>query len=255
VLRFVYRRGWTFGWYNHTMTDNPIIVALDAPTLDAAVALVNRLEGTVGAYKIGLELYNAAGPAVFRAIRSAAGDDCRIFYDAKFHDIPNTVAGAIRAAGAHKLWMINVHASGGGAMMRAAVDASKGASLFPPLVIAVTVLTSIDQTTLTDELGVGRSVADQVVALALLAKDAGCDGVVASPIETAAIRAACGDDFLIVTPGVRPAGAELNDQKRVMTPAQAMAAGANYLVIGRPITGSLDPAGAAAIILSELERG
>ena len=147
------------------MTHNPIIVALDAPTLDRAVDLVARLEGQVGAYKIGLELYNVAGPAVFRAVRDAAGDDCRIFYDAKFHDIPNTVAGAIQAAGAHKLWMVNVHASGGSAMMRAAVESSRGASLFPPLVIAVTVLTSIDQASLTNELGVVRSVTEQVVAL------------------------------------------------------------------------------------------
>jgi orotidine-5'-phosphate decarboxylase len=237
------------------MIDNPIIVALDAPTLKAAISLVERLEGAVGAYKIGLELYNVAGPAAFDAVRAAAGDDCRLFYDAKFHDIPNTVAGAIRAAGAHKLWMVNVHAGGGSAMLRAAVDASKAASLFPPLVIAVTVLTSIDQTALNNELGVGALVSEHVVRLAQLAKSAGCAGVVASPQETAAIRHACGSDFLIVTPGVRPAGADLNDQKRVMTPADAIAAGANYLVIGRPITGSLDPAGAAKMILAELSQG
>jgi orotidine-5'-phosphate decarboxylase len=231
--------------------DNPLIVALDAPTLGKALELATQIGPHVGAFKIGLELYNAAGSAAFDALREAAGADVKIFYDAKFHDIPNTVAGAVRAACRHNVWMTNVHASGGSAMMRAAVDAAKSADK-PPLVIAVTVLTSIDGATLNGELGVSRSVADQVVALAKLAQESGCDGVVASPQETAAIRAACGEGFVIVTPGVRPAGASVDDQKRVMTPAEAIKQGATYLVVGRPITGAADPAAAAAAILAEL---
>lgn len=237
------------------MTENPIIVALDAPTLSDAKSLATALAGEVGAFKIGLELFNAVGPSVFSAVRECVGDGCRIFYDAKFHDIPNTVAGAVRTAGAHRLWMVNIHASGGAEMMRAAVDAARSASLFPPLVIAVTVLTSIDQQALTDELGVDRPIKGHVVSLAKLAQECGCDGVVSSPQEIAAIRQACGPEFLIVTPGVRPAGAAVGDQKRVATPEEAIAAGANYIVVGRPITGSIDPGGAARMILSSLGRG
>ncbi len=232
---------------------NPIIVALDVSSVDEAVTLVRTLKPYVGAFKIGLELFNAVGIGIFREIRDAVGgDDVKIFYDAKFHDIPNTVAGAVKAASQHHVWMINVHASGGLAMMKTAVAAAKATSGNPPLVIAVTVLTSIDDETLQKELGVSRAAAEQVVALALLAKEAGCDGVVASPRETAQIRAACGADFAIVTPGVRPAGASLDDQKRVMTPSQAISQGSSYLVIGRPITGAADPAEAAIAIGKEL---
>ena len=239
--------------YNTRMSvDNPIIIPLDVPSLAPAVKLVEALAPWVGAFKVGLELYNAVGNGIFNELAAAAGSDVRIFYDAKFHDIPNTVAGAVRAAVRQRLWMINVHASGGSAMMRAAVEASMSAAGEPPLVIAVTELTSIDDNVLRDELGVCKGALDQVVALARLAQEAGCDGVVASPRETKAIREACGEDFLIITPGVRPVGASLDDQRRVMTPAQAIAEGANYLVIGRPITAAADCPAAAAAILQEI---
>lgn len=234
---------------------NPIIVALDVPSLDAATCLANVVGPYVGAFKVGLELYNAVGAQAFDALRDAAGDEVKIFYDAKFHDIPNTVAGAVRAAVRRRVWMLNVHASGGFAMMRAAVDAAQAAEGARPLVIAVTVLTSIDDAVLSGELGVQRTAAEQVVSLARLAREAGCDGVVASPRETRLIREACGPDFVIVTPGVRPAGASLDDQKRVMTPADAVAQGANYLVIGRPITAAADPASAARQIAAQVRPG
>jgi orotidine-5'-phosphate decarboxylase len=234
------------------MKHNPIIIPLDTPTLEQAVELARLLKPYVGAFKIGLELFNVAGLNAFDAVRRAAGDDVKIFYDAKFHDIPNTVAGAVRAAVKNNVWMVNVHATGGLAMMRAAVDAAHKDNPTPPLVIAVTVLTSIDAVALTNELGVSRTPEEQVVALSKLAQEAGCDGVVASPKETAAIRKACGGGFVIVTPGVRPAGASLDDQKRVMTPSQAIAEGATYLVIGRPITASADPVRTSKAILEEM---
>jgi orotidine-5'-phosphate decarboxylase len=231
---------------------NPIIVALDVPSADEAVALVTRLTGAVGAFKIGLELFNAEGPRIFERLRAAGGGDVQLFYDAKFHDIPNTVAGAMRAALKHGVWMVNVHASGGGAMIRAAVEAANDYAGQRPLVIAVTVLTSVDTATLNDELGVAGDARDQVVRLARLAQESGADGVVASPQEAEAIRAACGARFVIVTPGVRPAGADVADQKRIATPAAAIAAGANYLVVGRPITQASDPRAAAHAILDEI---
>jgi len=231
--------------------ENPIIIPLDVPALESALELARTLAPYVGAFKVGLELYNAVGSGIFEALAIVSGKDVRIFYDAKFHDIPNTVAGAVRAAVRHKLWMVNVHASGGAPMMKAAVDAARSSET-PPLVIAVTVLTSIDDQMLRTDLGVGRTAEEQVVALARLAQDAGCDGVVASPRETKSIRDACGPEFLIVTPGVRPAGASLDDQKRVMTPAEAIAQGASYLVIGRPITAAPDCAAAAQAILQEI---
>jgi orotidine-5'-phosphate decarboxylase len=215
-----------------------------------------KLNGHVAGFKIGLELVNAAGFDVFDRLREAVGDDIKIFYDCKFHDIPNTVAGASRAAARRGLWMFNIHASGGPEMMKASVAAAREAAPGnPPLVIAVTVLTSIDQRNLTDALGVNRSVGDHVVSLARMAQDCGCDGVVASPHEVAAIRQACGDGFLLVVPGVRPVGADIGDQKRVMTPREAVAAGADYLVIGRPITGAPDPLAACEAINADLISG
>lgn len=231
-------------------TKNPILIGLDVPTAERAQGLVRQLAGEIGGVKIGLELFNSCGPAIFAQVRSAAGE-IPIFYDAKLHDIPNTVAGAVRAASKHNLWMINIHASGGREMMRAAVDAAQSAPV-PPLVIAVTVLTSIDDTMLAGDLGVSRSATDQVVALARLAQDCGCDGVVASPREITAIKAACGTDFLVVTPGVRPAGADLADQKRVATPAQAIQDGADYIVVARPIIAAPDPASAVRAIAQEI---
>lgn len=232
---------------------NPILVALDVESAAKALALADALRGSVGGFKIGKQLFTAAGPAMVREL-TERGD--RVFLDLKFHDIPNTVAGAVHSAVATGAWMVNVHASGGSAMMRAAADAARQAaekSGTPrPLVIAVTVLTSMDNETLA-EIGVARPMLDQVVHLATLAKASGLDGVVASPQEVRAIRAACGSDFEIVTPGIRPADQQgKDDQARTLTPAQAIAAGSSYLVIGRPITAAPDPRQAADAIVATL---
>ena len=239
---------------------NPILVALDVESAAKAVDLANQLRGSVGGYKIGKQLFTAAGPAVVRELTSR-GD--RVFLDLKFRDIPNTVAGAVESAVATGAWMVNVHASGGSAMMRAAADAaarSAGALDRPkPLIIGVTVLTSMTDAAL-QEIGVQRSMIDQVVLLARLAKSSGLDGVVASPQETRAIREACGNDFQIVTPGIRPRQGSgqaadqhgKDDQARTLTPAEAIAAGATYLVIGRPITSAPNPREAAERIAATL---
>jgi orotidine-5'-phosphate decarboxylase len=231
---------------------NRILVALDVDSRARALALADTLRGAVAGYKIGKQLFTAEGPDMVRALTSR-GD--RVFLDLKFHDIPNTVAGAVASAVATGAWMVNVHASGGTAMMRAAAAAAHAAAEKAgtprPLVIGVTVLTSMDEAALA-EIGTSRPVLDQVVHLATLARAAGLDGVVASPQELPAIRAACGADFVIVTPGIRPAGsAGTDDQARTLTPAQAVAAGATYLVIGRPITAAADPRAAAEAIAAE----
>jgi orotidine-5'-phosphate decarboxylase len=231
---------------------NPILVALDVPTAARALALADRLRGAVGGFKIGKQLFTAEGPAMVRTL-AERGD--KVFLDLKFHDIPNTVAGAVAAAVATGAWMVNVHCSGGGAMMRAAADAAESsaakAGVPRPLVIGVTVLTSMTDAVLAD-VGVTGPVMDQVLRLARLAQASGLDGVVASPLETAAIRAACGA-FAIVTPGIRAAGeAGSDDQARTMSAADAVAAGASYLVIGRPITGASDPRTAAEALAAQL---
>jgi orotidine-5'-phosphate decarboxylase len=231
---------------------NPIIVALDVKSESDAITLAKSLSGVVGAFKVGLELVNSTGLNIFDRLRDATQGSVDIFYDAKFHDIPNTVAGAIRSACKHRLWMINIHASGGSEMMQAAVKAASEQGDLKPLVIAVTVLTSIDDNILNNELGIPSNSKDQVVRLAKLTKVSGCDGVVASPLEVKAIREACGPEFLIITPGVRPMGAETADQKRIMTPEDAIKAGSDYLVIGRPITAAPDPRKAAEQILAEI---
>jgi len=240
---------------------NPILVALDVESAAKAIDLAEQLRGAVGGYKIGKQLFTAAGPAMVRELTSR-GD--RVFLDLKFHDIPNTVAGAVQSAVATGAWMVNVHASGGSAMMKAAAEAAtKSAAALGrprPLVIGVTVLTSMTDAMLA-EVGVARSVINHVVHLAQLAKAAGLDGVVASPQETRAIRDACGPDFQIVTPGIRPlrqgSGQAADqqgkdDQARTLTPAEAIAAGATYLVIGRPITGASNPREAAERIAATL---
>lgn len=228
-------------------SENPIFVALDTRSLDRAVAIAGAVKEHVGGLKIGLEFVNACGPDGIRAIVAVG---LPVFLDVKLHDIPNTVAGALRALAPLGPAIVNVHASGGTAMMRAAAETA--AEFSPrPKVLGVTVLTSLCAEDL-KMMGVDDPPLTQVTRLARLAADAGLDGVVCSPQEIAAVRTACGPDFLIVTPGVRPAGAALGDQKRVMTPKEAMGAGADILVIGRPITAAPDPAAAAAAISAEL---
>ena len=232
---------------------NPILVALDVESAARAIALADTLRGSVGGFKIGKQLFTAAGPSM---VRELTGRGDRVFLDLKFHDIPNTVAGAVQSAVATGAWMVNVHASGGSAMMKAAAEAARTSAETlgrpRPLVIAVTVLTSMDNEALA-EIGVARPMIDQVVHLATLAQASGLDGVVASPQEVRAIRNACGADFQIVTPGIRPADQQgKDDQARTLTPAQAIAAGSSYLVIGRPITGAPNPREAAEQIAASL---
>ncbi|MGI9859891.1 orotidine-5'-phosphate decarboxylase [Moorella naiadis] len=230
-----------------------IIVALDVPDLAAGERLVDQLSPYAGMFKVGLELYTAAGPAAVRMIKEHGG---RVFADLKLHDIPHTVAGAVRALVRLGVDMLNVHAAGGKAMLQAAAAAvrEEAAALNrpAPVFIAVTVLTSLDREALHCEVGIEREVEEQVVHWALLARESGLDGVVASPREIRAIREACGPEFGIVTPGVRPAGSDRGDQRRVMTPAAALREGASYLVIGRPIIAAPDPAAAARAIITEI---
>ncbi|MDH3241218.1 MAG: orotidine-5'-phosphate decarboxylase [Alphaproteobacteria bacterium] len=232
---------------------NKLYCAIDTPDAARAEALAAGLAGAVGGIKLGLEFFAAHGPAGVRKVMDrATGVD--LFLDLKFHDIPNTVAAAMRAAVPLGPRLINVHAGGGRAMMAAAREAAREAAdtagCAAPLVLGVTVLTSLDGEDLAS-LGVGAAPEDQVVRLASLAAEAGLDGVVCSAREITALRRALGTDFILVTPGIRPAGAEAGDQKRVVTPAQAIRDGADFLVIGRPITGQPDPAAAARRIAAE----
>ena len=236
---------------------NPLLVALDVDSGDRALALATELRDVAGGFKIGSRLFTLEGPALVRRLVDAGG---RVFLDLKFHDIPNTVAQAVEAAVRTGAWMINVHASGGAAMMQAAARAGSDASALDgraaPLIIAVTVLTSMDDASLR-ETGVERPLLEQVITLARMAQAAGLQGVVASPLETAAIRSACGPEFTIVTPGIRgaSAGREQNDQARTMGPAEAVKAGASFIVVGRPIVAAARPRPAAEAIVEEIAQG
>ena len=228
-----------------------ILAALDFPDGAQALAMADRLRGAVGGFKVGKQLFTAEGPAFVRALTSR-GD--RVFLDLKFHDIPNTVGGAVESALRLGVWMVNVHASGGRAMMtaaREAADRAADAGGTRALVIGVTVLTSLDAAALR-ETGVDDEPRDQVARLAALARESGLDGVVCSPQEIALVRRTCGKDFAIVTPGIRGAGDAKGDQQRTATAAGAIAAGADYLVIGRPITAASDPREAAGRIAAEI---
>jgi len=229
-----------------------LIVALDVDTEEKVIKLMKMLRADVKFFKIGLELFSSAGPAIVGKIKEAG---CDIFLDLKFHDIPNTVAKAARAATRLGVYMFNVHALGGYEMMKAASDAALDEAgrmkIERPKVLAVTILTSMDEKAL-KKVGVDDNMEKQVLKLAGLAKEAGLDGVVASPQETKSIRKRLGRDFLITTPGVRPAGADSHDQKRVATPKGAIGLGADYIVVGRPITEAKDPAEAARRILREI---
>jgi orotidine-5'-phosphate decarboxylase len=229
-----------------------IIFALDVPGMAEVRKWAGLLSGKVGMFKIGKQLFTACGPEAVRAIRDSGGE---VFLDLKYHDIPNTVAMATVEAARLGVQLCNLHALGGYEMMATTMEAlAKSCNENRPKVLAVTVLTSSNQETLA-EIGIDTPVRDQVVRLAKLAKRAGVDGVVASPQEVPMIREACGSDFLIVTPGVRPAFASADDQKRIMTPSEAVSAGADYLVIGRPISAHSDPVKACDLIVDEIASG
>jgi orotidine-5'-phosphate decarboxylase len=225
-----------------------IIVALDTTDPDQAVSMAKTLSELVGGVKLGKEFFTANGP---EAVERIAEIGSPIFLDLKFHDIPTTVAAAVRAALPLNPFMINVHAAGGAEMMQAAAAAAAEAGNNKPLVLAVTVLTSLAAPDLAS-VGIFGSVRDQVVRLAMLAKDSGLDGVVCSAEEVVALRGACGNDFTLVVPGIRPLWSTKDDHKRFLTPGDAVALGADYLVIGRPITASKDPADAARLIGEEI---
>lgn len=229
------------------MPSNPVFVALDTTDLSHARDLAARLKSHVGGLKLGLEFFSAHGPQGVRAFKEMG---LPIFLDLKFHDIPNTVAGAVRAAASLGVDILNVHAAGGEAMMKAACEAAH--SVNPATkVIAVTVLTSLSDADLT-AVGQRGPAQDQVLRLAALTRDCGLDGVVCSAHEIASLRKAMGPDFMLVVPGIRPSGAAVGDQQRVMSPDEALTLGASHLVIGRPITGAADPVRAARDIAQSL---
>ena len=230
------------------MDNKRVIVPLDFPDADTALAFAQRLDPKLCRVKVGKELFVAGGPAVVGALQERGFE---VFLDLKFHDIPNTVAGACRSAARLGVWMMDVHASGGEAMMRAAREAIEGV-VRPPLLIAVTILTSLAAADL-ERVGFSGPVEENVERLARLARACGLDGVVCSAQEAPSIRRATGDDFTLVTPGIRLEGARADDQSRVVTPREAVRLGANYLVIGRPITQAADPAGTLESIRLSLE--
>ena len=236
-----------------------VMVALDKPDSEAALQLAAQLEGAGCWMKVGMELFYAAGPDVVRKLKSRG---FRVFLDLKLHDIPNTVRGGARSIVRLGVDLFNVHAAGGAAMMAAAMEGVREAvgtggaadAHAAPAVIAVTQLTSTSTAVLNDEIGIAGSVEDAVIRYARMAQSAGLQGVVASPLEVGAIKAACGASFLTVTPGIRPHGADIGDQSRVTTPQAAVALGTDYLVIGRPITAAADPVQALQSILKEMTQ-
>ena len=234
--------------YTAPMPGNPVYCALDTVELEPAAALATAIRGAVGGVKLGKEFLAANGP---QGVRRIAASGLPLFLDVKFHDIPNTVAGALRALLPLQPAILNVHAAGGPAMLAAARDAVAAAGAERPWLIAVTVLTRLDDGDLA-AVGQQGPVEAQVLRLARLAQAQGLDGVVCAPQEIAALRAACGPDFKLVVPGIRPAGSAAGDQKRIMGPAEALAAGADRLVIGRPITAAAAPAAAARAIAKSI---
>ena len=234
------------------MSHNPVICAIDTTDIAVAKNLSSQLAGKVGALKLGLEFFTANGAA---GVQQVAHAQAPVFLDLKFHDIPNTVSKAVKATAPLDTFILTVHTAGGSDMMKAAADAASDNSVRTgkrrPIVVGVTVLTSMDQQDLAG-IGITVALADQVKRLASLAQQAGLDGVVCSPWEIELIGNTCGKDFKLVVPGIRPAGSATGDQKRIMTPKQAVDLGADYLVIGRPITEAANPAEAASAILSEL---
>lgn len=233
-----------------------LMIALDYPDAAQARLLMEKLEGIPCYMKVGMQLFYAAGPDFIKELKSRGYS---VFLDVKMHDIPNTVRGGAESLTRLGVDMFNVHASGGSAMMAAAVaGAASAVSMDPalktPLIIAVTQLTSTSREVMNAEIGIPGHVADTVVRYARLAAEAGLHGVVASPQESAAVAAACGQDFRTVTPGIRPAGASLDDQSRVMTPGQAIKQGSHYLVVGRPVTAAADPRQAALSIIEEMSQ-
>ncbi|BAY16562.1 orotidine 5' monophosphate decarboxylase [Anabaenopsis circularis NIES-21] len=223
------------------MTNDKIIVALDVPDLESAIALVDKLE-SVSFWKVGLELFTSTGPRILEILKSRQK---RIFLDLKFHDIPNTVAGACRSAARYGVDLLTIHATSGVDALKAATEAAQTgaaqAGVQPPKLIAITLLTSISARQLAFDLKIPLELPEFALEMALMAKDSGLDGAVCSPQEVAQLRQTCGHDFLLVCPGVRPTWAEKGDQMRSLTPSQAIQAGANYLVIGRPITAAAEP--------------
>ncbi|WP_018916785.1 orotidine-5'-phosphate decarboxylase [Vreelandella zhanjiangensis] len=230
------------------MSESPLIIALDYPSLDAALCMADQLDPKRCRLKVGKELFTRSGPAVLEALHGRGFD---VFLDLKFHDIPNTVAGAVQAAAEQGVWMVNLHASGGRKMMEAAAERLSQHGLKTHL-IAVTVLTSQQESDLQD-IGLSVSPAVQVERLARLTQQSGLQGVVCSAQEASRLKELCGESFLKVTPGIRPSFAAANDQQRIMTPSEAMQAGSTHLVIGRPVTQASDPMAALAAIEAELQ--
>ena len=231
--------------------EEKLIVALDYEEEAPALELVRRLEGRVKIFKVGSQLFTARGAGIIEKIRAGGSE---VFLDMKFHDIPNTVAGAVASASSLGVFMLTMHATGGPEMLqraRAAAEKASGSGR-RPLLLAITVLTSMNAETFA-RIGFKRDIKESVLALAEMARESGMDGVVSSPEETAALRARLGAEFTLVTPGIRPQGSEVGDQKRIATPGKAIAAGADYLVVGRPITAASDPVKACEGILAEIK--